>query len=296
MTLFSLLKLFSRLPLPVLYLFSDVLSLFIWYRRKTVRENLRLAFPHQSPAERRRLERAFYRRFCDLLAEGVKGVSISEPELRRRFVIENPELAEDYFHQGKSILLTGGHIHNWELLILAQNLMLSHQAVGIGKPLKNKGFGFEMNAARARTGMWIVSHKDVREKLAAWHAAGEKMAVLMLADQSPNSIEKCHWTTLFGIPTPAVFGPEYFAKKYGFPVLFFTLTRPKRGHYRMHLSLSTDTPQATSTGEITEAYNRRLEQAILNDPVAWTWSHRRWKHKDKFPGQSQPEVISKKPE
>jgi Kdo2-lipid IVA lauroyltransferase/acyltransferase len=52
-------RLLSRLPLSVLYLFSDLLYLvaryFIGYRKKVIDENLRFAFPEKSVEERRQI-------------------------------------------------------------------------------------------------------------------------------------------------------------------------------------------------------------------------------------------------
>ena len=64
----SILRLFSRLPLWMLYRISDLLFLLVYfvvrYRRKVVRENLSRSFPDRSKQERRLIERRFYRFFC----------------------------------------------------------------------------------------------------------------------------------------------------------------------------------------------------------------------------------------
>ncbi|MEJ0057252.1 MAG: hypothetical protein WDN75_17315 [Bacteroidota bacterium] len=38
-------------------------------------------------------------------------------------------------------------------------------------------------------------------------------------------------------------------------------------------------PKDTKENEISEAFMKRLGQAINTDPSLWLWSHKRWKHK-----------------
>jgi len=84
-------KLFSRLPLGILYLFSDFLYLIaryvVRYRKKVIDENLLHAFPEKSVAERKSIRNKFYRNFTDSIAETVKSISISKEELAKRFTI-----------------------------------------------------------------------------------------------------------------------------------------------------------------------------------------------------------------
>ncbi|MDE5739045.1 MAG: acetyltransferase, partial [Bacteroidaceae bacterium] len=57
-----LLWLISLLPFPVLYAFADFASLFVrrYYRRQTVRDNLRSAFPEKTAQELAQIKRKFY--------------------------------------------------------------------------------------------------------------------------------------------------------------------------------------------------------------------------------------------
>ena len=59
----------SFLPLPVMYLVTDVLFVILFYgvryRRKIVDMNLRNSFPEKSEEERRQIARKYYRHLCD---------------------------------------------------------------------------------------------------------------------------------------------------------------------------------------------------------------------------------------
>ena len=75
----------SKLPLAVLYLFSDISWLVVYYviryRRKVVRMNLMHAFPEKSLEEVIRIEKKFYRHLCDLFVESYH-LAVSYTHLR----------------------------------------------------------------------------------------------------------------------------------------------------------------------------------------------------------------------
>jgi KDO2-lipid IV(A) lauroyltransferase len=269
----------SYLPLPVLYLFTDFFYLLlisiISYRKKVVRTNIERSFPNLSLQEKRKIERRFYRHLTDLLAEGVKNLSISEFELKKRITVSNPELMQQLFQQHKDVLLISGHYNNWEWLITAQNILFEHQAVGIGMPLSNKFWDKELNARRSRFGMQIIHSKIVHDY---FQREREKpIATLVLADQAPGDPNKSFWMEFLNQTTPIVYGPEMLAHRYNQCCVFFHLEKVRRGHYKMHLALITDDPKSTSWGEITTAHANRLEKVIQEHPEFWLWSHKRWK-------------------
>lgn len=268
----------SLLPLRVLYLFTDFFYLLLIsvvpYRRKVIRQNILNSFPKKTEKERRKIERQFYRHLANLLAEGVKNLSISEAALRKRFKVENPEVMNRLFKQGKSVLLVSGHYNNWEWLITGQNLLFKHQAVGIGMPLTNGFWDDKLNKRRARFGMQIIHSKIVYD---FFDSHKETTATLVLADQSPGDSNKCFWTEFLNQKSGFVFGPELLANKYDQAVVFFEIQQRKRGYYNMVLTEITDQPRSLAYGEITEAFVNLLEKAIQRKPAQWLWSHKRWK-------------------
>jgi KDO2-lipid IV(A) lauroyltransferase len=267
------------MPLPVMYLFTDffylLLITLIPYRRSVVRQNISRSFPHLPIKDQRKIERKFYRHLTDLLAEGAKNMTISEKELRKRFKVSNPEVMQTLFDKNKSVLLVSGHYNNWEWLITVQNLLLPHQAVGIGMPMTSKFWDQKINSRRARFGMEIINSKNVHNFFKQKHET--PTATLVLADQAPGNARKSYWMHFLHQETPVVFGPELLANKYNQAVVFFHIEKVKRGHYTMHLELITEEPQKLAWGEISEAHTQRLEKIIEQQPYYWIWSHKRWK-------------------
>jgi hypothetical protein len=130
-----------------------------------VSENLKRSFPAKSDPELNILRRKFYRHFCDLLAEGIKNLSISERELKKRFVVKNPALLDELFSQKKSVILVSGHFKNWEWLITSQNFQFKHQAMGIGMPMTSKFWDKKINEKRERFGMKVIHSKNFKEEI-----------------------------------------------------------------------------------------------------------------------------------
>lgn len=271
----------SWLPMGILYLISDLLYLILIYvfpyREKLIRKNIHHSFPDISHKERSAIKRKFYRHFADLIVEGIKNISISEKELRNRFKISNPELLKDLYKKNKNVLLVAGHYNNWEWLITSQNFLFRHQAVGIGMPISNVFFNQKINERRARFGMKILHPNYIHEFYAIQQP--KPYATLILSDQSPGNSEKSFWMNFLNQPTAVLFGCEMIAHQYDQAVVYFTISKPKRGKYLMHLELISEAPKSLKWGEITTQHTQLLERDIKKHPEFWLWSHNRWKRK-----------------
>lgn len=269
----------SLLPLPVLYLFTDFFFLLLItvvpYRRKVIDGNLKRSFPKLSDQKRNRIKRKFYRHFTNILAEGIKNLTISKSSLKKRFKVRNPEVMDQLASQNKNVLLVSGHYNNWEWLITSQALLFPFEAYGIGMPLSSKFWDKKVNARRSRFGMNVIHAGNYRKALA--EKTDRPKAVLVLSDQSPGNSRKSFWTDFLNQNTAVLFGAEMMANELDYAVVYFTTHQTRRGHYEMELELITDQARTLSWGEITEKHVRLLEKEILEKPQHWLWSHKRWK-------------------
>jgi KDO2-lipid IV(A) lauroyltransferase len=269
----------SYLPLPVLYVFTDFFYLLILtvvpYRKSVIENNIARSFPDKSLKEQRAIKRKFYRHFTDLLAEGIKNLTISERSIRKRMTVANPEVMNDLFDRKRNVLLVSGHYNNWEWLVSSQDLLFKHKAIGIGMPLSSGFWDKKINERRSRFGMTVVHAKNYQEELD--RRKDEVKAVLVLSDQSPGNSSKSYWMNFLNQPTAVLFGTELMANTLDYAVVYFTTHKVRRGYYQMELKLITDAPETMKWGEITEMHTRYLEQEILKKPQYWLWSHKRWK-------------------
>jgi len=272
--------LFAITPYWKLYLLSDFMYFILFhvfgYRKKVVFSNLQKAFPSKPEAELKKLCKKFYRHLSDITLESIKGMSISEKTLKKRYVVKNFEVANKYFEQGKSVLCLTSHYGNWEYGILATDQAIMHQAIALYLPLTNKyseNYGVKR---RKRFGMKMVAVQETKSIFNP--PPPSPVAIIMAADQSPSNLERAIWTNFLGIETACIHGPEGYAKKTGMPVLYMKISKPKRGYYTLEFEELIKNPHICEPNEITKIYFERLERDILDKPEYWLWSHRRWKH------------------
>jgi KDO2-lipid IV(A) lauroyltransferase len=273
---------FSLLPMSFLYGLSRVFLLLVYnifgYRKEVVFTNLRNAFPEKSESEIKLIAQKFYRHFGQIAAEGVKGFTISEKGLRERYKVVNPEIVEQIYKAGRSVLLVSGHYGNWEFMVQSLNLLFSHQGAGVGKPITSDGFGKIMNKSRSRFGMEIWDHSNVRDEIQTHVERKNLFCCMLLADQSTSNTDKSFWMRFLNQDTPVLFGPEKLAQTYDLPVVYYDVKKVKPGYYELTLNPVSFNPKEEAYGDITYKHNKLLEQLIIEKPEYWLWSHKRWKH------------------
>jgi Kdo2-lipid IVA lauroyltransferase/acyltransferase len=271
----------SLLPYPLLYLKSDVFFILIYYvigyRKKVVLENIQNSFPEKTEKQHREIMRKYYRHFMDLVFESLKGFTVSEHQIKKRFKWRNPEIINKYYDKGKDIILVGGHYNNWEMFAHGIGISVKHLPIGIYKPLSNKFFDHKMKSSRQRFRLKLFSMRNTGKSLET--DFGEPNALLLMNDQSPSNNKKTYWTKFLNQDTALSFGTERYAKKYNRPVIYCTIHKVKRGFYEVEFKLITDDPQSMPDGYIVEMSARELEKDIIEMPEYWLWTHRRWKHK-----------------
>jgi len=268
---------FSLIPFRVLYVFSNILALILpIYRKKVVLENLHLAFPEKSEEEIEQICQKFYAHLCDVILEVIKGFSISEQEIRKRFSIDSTEITHDYLKKGKNIIALTAHYNNWEWGALGASFMTHAQVFALYKPLSNRYIDAFVKQRRKAWGCNLYP-LHLTNKLMEEDKTRPAALYIFAADQSPSNLEKAIWVDFFGIETPALHGAEHYAKNGDFGVIFYEIIRIKRGFYKLkEVAMHYD---ITKHGNMTQEYMRLLEAEIRREPAFWLWSHRRWKHR-----------------
>lgn len=264
-----------------MYILADIVYFIIYrivgYRRRVVRENLSACFPEKSKEERQDIERRFYRYLADLAVEFVHNLYASPLAIKQRYRIVNRQLVDRYYERGQTVVLMSAHYGNWEYMVSSLNMQLLHHGIGVGKPLDDKGTASFITRRRTRYGTQVVDQTDVRQHVAFFDAHHVPCALMMLSDQSPSNPHKSYWTSFLGRDTAFLYGAEYFARKYNYPVLYYHVRRVSRGHYEVLFSTLCEHPQQVPQYSIVEQYVRTLEAHIQEQPEFWLWSHRRWK-------------------
>lgn len=278
---YIILKPLSYLPLGVLYFFSAIVGFLTFhlvrYRRAVVRENLVKAFPKKTESEIKKIEKDFYKRFVDFIFESIKAVSIGDSALMKRTSIKNPELIQEYYDKGRNLIITCGHLNNWEFYALSLPKQVPYKTFSVYQPLKNSFYDRILYNSRSRKGMRLIETKQLIPFFK--EEAKDLRLVVIVNDQSPSNIEKAYWNTFLNQDTGWNTGPEKLATKFDYSVVFGHSRRVKRGYYEVEFAEISEMPRLKEGGEITEVYTRLLEDLIKESPESWLWSHKRWKHK-----------------
>jgi len=279
---YSIIWLLALLPLKVLYVFSDLIYILIYYvfkyRKKVVYDNLQHAFPEKNKNEIIKIARGFYRHFSDLIIETIKIIHFSKDQIDRRIKYKNAELFDRLFEEGKSVVLISGHYGNWEWTVNFPP-KVRHKSLPVYKPLSNERFDRLINKIRGKFIEYgeAVPMKNVYKKVIEAESNHEKIIMYFLSDQTaPKNYDS--WIEFFHRETPFYTGPEKIAKKFGHAVVFMNIDKIKRGQYEVEFTPLFDDPANTAGLEITRRHVAVLENYIRQKPELWLWSHRRWKH------------------
>jgi KDO2-lipid IV(A) lauroyltransferase len=270
----------ALLPLRILYFLSDILFLltfyFPGYRKKTVINNLRNAFPEKSDAEIKTISKKFYRHFSDVLIEILKMIHLSPEELAERIKVKNPEVLHDLYQKNRSVIAVVGHYNNWEW-ILGTKPYVPHYSMAIYKPLNNKYFNRFLIRNRSRYGVELISMRETLRKILYYKKINKVTLCAFITDQSPVWEETQYWTNFLNQLTPVYLGIEKMAIKTGQAVVYLNVQKIARGRYEMEVIKLFDEVKNVSPYEITNKHLAVLESYIKAQPEFWLWTHRRWK-------------------
>lgn len=248
-----------------------VLAQLGWTRK--ARQNLAMAFPEKSEAERE----ALVVQVCDNVGRTAAEYAHldkfrmggSDP----RIAVERLDIAETM--RGKSVLILSGHFANWEIMPIAANEFGLDGAI-VYRPPNNPYVDRVIARARALRGFkeQISKHHGTRRIFTILRGG---KAIMLLADQKTNEGIPAPFFGRDAMTTPA---PAALALKLKVPVYFASNRRGRGAHFTitMHEPLdfipSGDYDQ--DVRDMTAAINARLETIVRADPGQWLWIHRRW--------------------
>ena len=277
-----ILILIGKIPYRFYYIISELLLFFVYrifkYRIDTVKRNLKNSFPNHSLTDLIKIEKKFYRNFCDILLENLKLYSISKEELKKRMKLLNPEIFETLYNENRGAILIGAHYNNWEWMALSLGIYAKQDVYSIYKPLNNKTINSLMLKARGRFGANIVPMKSFAKTVL--ENKNRATINLMLTDQSPHKNKVDFYCTFLNQDTPVYLGPEKLVNAADLELLFVEVHRVKRGFYEMKIVTLKDKSIEKKESK-TLLHVNHLEKIIYDQPENWLWSHKRWKNSRK---------------
>ena len=275
-------KLVARLPFWVIWGLADIFYVILFYiiryRRKVVFQNLTNSFPEKSPQEIRKIARKYYHHLSDIGLETIKFSRMTEKQIDDRLKVHGYDIYEEYYQQGKSIIVLGMHYNNWEWSGSMQRFIKAQFLVVYNQLRDSTDFERFLIQTRDRFGAISVPiGQSVR--IALNFNKAERPGSLMLAADQTAPQNSQFWTTFLNQETAFFPGAMKIAMKTNQPVIMHHTRKTGRGRYEVFHYKLIENPSEVKPEDIMMAYVNRLEEIIKAEPEYWLWSHRRWKHK-----------------
>lgn len=264
--------LLSIIPIQLLYIKSIGLRVLnrhiIKYRLHTTRKNLKLAFPELSSKKRKDLIAQFYYHFFNVIVEILKSFSFNKKTIISRVNIKNQSDIEKIIQNKKQIVLIGSHYGNWEWLLLRIGLIDQINLSAVYKPLSNTIFDKILFKTRTKFGTQLVALK--KWKYFILNKKNKTNTFLFISDQVPENTKNGVRIKFLNQSTLFHKGAEKTAKLLNAEVFYIDMEIVKKGYYNIEF-------KKIKSKNITEEYVNFLETTIKKNPMAWLWSHNRWK-------------------
>lgn len=275
------LRLLTRLPLPVLYALGSfayfvAFHVLRWHRELAAR-NLANAFPEKTMAERAGLLKRSYVNLGQTLAETFWGFGATAEALAARVAIENPDLIERLVAARTPVVVLAAHVCNWEWLLPGTGAQFGIPIDAVYKPLRVASLDAFVRETRSRFGGKPIPIQSFLFEL--MRRAGEARAYAMVADQTPPRNMDKYWTRFLNQDTAFFTGADKVARFLDAPVLYIAMRRVRKGHYSVRLHTLVEPPYEYGVDlQVVERYARQLEAEIRASPADWLWVHNKWKY------------------
>lgn len=257
--------------------FGWVAGIVFRIRWRVVDEHLCMAFPEKDRRWRHALIRKSFRHVGREAVSTFRLGGMDQEELRRRTEVVGYEEMKEVAAQGKGLIVTGGHIGNWEMggaAIAARGIPIE----AVAQRQRNPLFDADLEANRNRLGIKVIERKEAPKKVLRALRAGGTVGIV--GDQ--NVRHGGVFVDFFGKPAATARGAALFALRTGAPVFLGMAIRlpgfPQR--YKVTFEPIEFVPTGDMEQDVlllTEAHTKHLEERIRRAPEQYFWQHRRWK-------------------
>jgi KDO2-lipid IV(A) lauroyltransferase len=276
-----------RLPLCLVRKKVSFLSFLLFkvfgVRRAISMENLKHAFPEKEISELKAIAYKSFKNFLLTVMESLYGPKLPVDKLTGMMELEDREILNNYMSQENGKIILSAHFGNWEYLghFSAINCNMKVPAIvkRMRNPLTDKYFVESRNHYNFLYTLYM--DKNIKEIYKVLMSGGP---IIMLADQSapPDALYVKffnRWATVFQ-------GPAVFALKCKSTIMMLLCIRNKNNTFKIiQEEIKTDDvkePSKENIYELTKRHVELLEKYVRKYPEQWLWSHRRWKHSDKY--------------
>lgn len=262
--------------------FAYLLSLFFYYllpiRKKTVFENLDIAFPNLTIKEKKNLAFKSFNSFFISMVEILLLPYLSKETVTSLVELKNSELLLQKYKEGNGLIVLAAHFGNWEYNAVSIPLQINVPVHIVVKNLRNPFVNKWMNKARTNWGNKLIPlGVSIRTTFAVLK---NKEILAMIADQ--RGPEESIKLDFFGKKTSVFTGPAILSLKTNAPLLYLIpIRRPDYSYFAEVYEVDRNNLPDDFDQQVVVLCQRMinyLEEIIKSYPEQWLWMHRRWKH------------------
>ncbi|MCU7613818.1 lysophospholipid acyltransferase family protein [Chryseobacterium sp. GMJ5] len=279
--LIKILYFISKMPLKILYIFSDIIFYLnhyvVGYRKKIITQNIKNSFPDKTDHEIAEIRKKFYLNFSDYLAETVKSFTMSERETRVRMQHINQQVFHDAKKEGKNIILLAGHVFNWEWMNALATIVPQKNCHPVYRKVNSSFWENQMKKVRSKFGNEALEANEVILNIFRSKNDGDSI-YLFVADQTPHVAHVNYGLEFLNQRTPAFIGYDKLATRMDLAFIYCEMQKVKRGLYQINYHRIMPEGEKFVNNEVVKKFHQLLENTIKKRPDNYLWSHRKWKY------------------
>lgn len=269
-------------PLTTCQAWSRRLGWLFWHvlklRRATVEENLRTAFPEQSPAEHEAIALAMWEHLLLMVCEIAHAPrKINRTNWRTHLAMPDMPLMVRRLLDRRPVVIISGHLGNFEMggYLLGLHGFPTHT---IARTLDNGYLDRWINEFREATGQFILPKHGSSQQIEELLKSGGTL--VLLGDQHAG--EAACWVDFFGRPASTHKAVSLFSLGNGAPTMVSYARRLGEPlHYEVGPQAIVDPREPGfelgTVPLLAQWYTDELENLIRKGPEQYWWLHRRWK-------------------
>jgi KDO2-lipid IV(A) lauroyltransferase len=279
--IFNIILLISKLPLKVLYFFSDVLFFLNFhifgYRKAIVYNNIQNSFPEKSKKEILKIRKQFFENLSDYIVETIKSFTITSSELHVRVQHINQDVFHEANKEGKNIILLCGHVFNWEWITALTTIVPQKNSYPVYRKMQNSFWEEKLKKIRNSYGNTSIEANDVVRHIFKNKNDGNSI-YMFVADQTPDPFHVDIGVPFLNQNTPAFIGYDKLATRIDLAFVYCDMKKVKRGYYQINYYRILPVDEKFEEFEVVKKFHIMLQKTIENDPANYLWSHRKWKY------------------
>ena len=255
-------------------------------------KNLEIAFPEMAMAEREMLLKGTFENLGRVLGEVSQFTRTTPAKIEKIVDFSLDEETQELYHRVKQekrgVLITTGHLGNWEMLVFAFAAL--HEPIAyLARPLDNPLIEELTVRIRTRFGNKPINKSNSAMLAIKMVREGEILGVL--ADINAHPKEGV-FVPFFGLDACTSAGPAMFAVRTNALIVpFFCVFDRQEKRYKIVRGSLIEPSQTGDRSvdilETTKAYTAEIERMIRQYPDQWLWIHKRWKTRPK----GEPEIY-----